>query len=153
MKFEGTISIDAPRDKVWASIINPHLVSQCAPGLKSLEIVEPDKLFKVVVGIGFGSVMVTFTTNVEFVELTAPDYARMRAHGTAPGSAVDVTGEMRLSDETDNKTSLAWTADVAVVGSIAGLASRMMSGLTKKLTNDFFTCFKEKIEVRSKIQA
>jgi uncharacterized protein len=153
VKLDGTVTIETSIDKVWASVTDPNLVSQCAPGLKSMEIIEPNKLFKVVVGIGFGAVMVTFDVMVEFLELTEPGYASLKAHGTAPGSAVDVISEMRLAKVEEHKTDLAWTADVNVVGSIASLASRLMGGITKKLSSTFFGCLKEKIEEKQNVKA
>ncbi len=146
MKFEGITAINAPREKVWTALIDPYLVSQCAPGLQSMEVIDPNKLFKASVSVGFGAVKVNFDANVEFVELREPDFAQMRAHGKAPGSGVDVRAEMRLSDGQAGVTELGWTADVVVVGTIASMASRLMGGITQKLTNQFFDCIKAKIE-------
>jgi len=146
VKFDGTIQINAPREKVWASLTDPNLVSQCAPGLQSMQIITPDKEFKVVASVGFGAVKMTFDANVEFVELDAPNYARLKAHGKAPGSGVDVTSDMRLSDGQPGTTELQWTADVAIVGTIAGLASRLMGPMTKQMSAQFFDCIKAKIE-------
>ncbi len=146
MKFEGTVTIDAPREKVWAGLTDPNLVSQCAPGLQSMRIVVPDKQFNVVASIGFGAVKMTFDANVEWLQLDAPTYAKVKAHGNAPGSGVDVTSDMHLNSLSDSATEVQWAADIVVVGSIAGLASRMMGGMTKQLTSSFFNCIKAKIE-------
>jgi carbon monoxide dehydrogenase subunit G len=147
VKFAGSVIIEASRDKVWQSLTDPNLVSQCAPGLESMRIVEPDKQFNVVASVGFGSVKMTFDANVEWEELEAPDYARVKAHGKAPGNGVDVVSEMRLSDAPDGATQMDWNADVVLVGSMAGLASRLMGGITKKMSAAFFDCIKGKIEV------
>jgi len=144
--FEGIVNINASRDKVWAFLTDPDFVSQCAPGLKSMEVVEPDKKFKAVAAVGFGTVKVTFTNEVEFLELDKPNRAKVKAHGTAPGSAVDAVSEMLLSDGEAGTTDLKWTADITVVGTIASLASRLMSGVTKKLTGEFFECVRSRIE-------
>ncbi len=146
MKLNGVTTINAPRDKVFASLTDPQLVSQCAPGLQSMEILEPDKRFKVVVAVGFGAVKVTFDAEVEFVQLNPPDFAQMKAHGKAPGSGVDVTADMRLSDDHGAGTALDWSADVNIVGTIASMASRLMGGITQKMTGQFFDCIKGKIE-------
>ena len=152
MLFQGKISINAPQEKVFAFLTDPNLVSQCAPGLNSLQIVVPDKQFKVVAAIGFGSVNVTFHVDVELVDVQAPSYAKMKAHGKAPGSGAEVTSEMRLSANQQNTvTDLDWKADVVVVGSIASLASRLLSGITKKLSGAFFDCVKSKIETMSEV--
>ncbi len=146
MKLEGAVTIHAPREKVFACLTDPNIVSQCAPGLQSMEVIVPDKQFKVVASVGFGSVRVTFDTDVEWVELSPPNTARVKAHGKAPGSGVDVTSDMQLSDGQNGDTEMNWTADVVVMGSIAGLASRLMGGVTKKLSETFFDCIKAKIE-------
>ena len=146
MQFEGTVAIQAPREKVWKFLTDPNFVSQCAPGIKSVEIIIPDKKFRAVAAIGFGSIRTTFDNVIEFVELKDLEFLKLKVHGKAPGSAVDALGEMKLSDGENGSTNLNWTADITVVGTIASLASRMMSGVTKKLTGDFFKCVKEKIE-------
>jgi len=153
MRYDGSITINAPMDKVYANVTSPNVVSQCAPGLKSMEIIEPDKLFKVVAGVGFGAVSVTFDVMVEWLENRPPDFAKVKAHGTGQGSAVDVTSDMSLVANPDSTTTLNWTAEISVVGAIAGLASRMMSGIIKKLSGSFFDCIKEKIEESERMQA
>ena len=146
MFIEGSIHIHAPRDKVWKSLTNAEFVAQCAPGVKSMEVVVPDQKFQAVAAVGFGSVSTEFRTDVEFLELVEPDSAKIKAHGNAPGSAVDVIAVMELSDGPDDGTHLKWTADITVVGTIASLASRLMGPVTKKMTGIFFDCVKEKIE-------
>ena len=146
MHFDGTVSINAPRQKVWEYLTDPNSVSECAPGLKSVEVIEPDKKFRAVAGVGFGSVKVTFEIDVEWVELDPPNHARMKAHGKAPGSGVDITSVMNLANGSEDSTELQWSADIVVVGTIASLASRLMNSMTRKLTGEFFSCVKGKIE-------
>ncbi|HLF24706.1 MAG TPA: carbon monoxide dehydrogenase subunit G [Anaerolineae bacterium] len=146
MHFQGSVPIGAPREKVWDFLTDPHTVSQCAPGLESVEIITPDKKFRAVVSAGFGSVKVTFTLDVEWLELDAPQRARMKAHGSAPGSATDITSEMILHEAPNGATDLKWTADIVVLGTIASLAARLMGSVTQELVGTFFNCVKSKIE-------
>lgn len=146
MQVSGSVNIQAPQDKTWAFLTDPDSVSQCAPGLKSVDVIVPERKFKAVASIGFGAVSATFDNDVEFVELAAPDRAVIKVHGTAPGSAVDVLAEMNLSPGSAGGTDLAWSAEITISGSIASLATRMMGGMTKKLTGIFFNCVKSKIE-------
>jgi carbon monoxide dehydrogenase subunit G len=140
------VTIKAPIEKVWASLTDPTFVSQCAPGLESMEVIVPDKQFKVIAAVGFGAIKVRFNVDVEWLELKAPSYAKVKAHGKGQDSSVDAVSEMRLSSEPDGATTLKWSADTVIIGSIASLAARLMGGLTKKMSNDFFNCVKEKIE-------
>ena len=71
---------------------------------------------------------------------------KLKAHGTAPGSAVDVIADMRLADGENNSTNLHWRADIKILGTIASLANRMMGSVTQKLSTQFFNSVKQKIE-------
>jgi len=146
MHFEGKLSIDAPRERVWTFLTDPNAVSRCAPGLESLEVVEPGRKFRVVTAIGFGAIKARFTSDVEWTDLEPPRRASMKAHGNAPGSAVDALSSMVLSDGASGGTELSWAADVSIVGTIASLAARLMGGVTQKLTGAFFDSVKREIE-------
>jgi uncharacterized protein len=146
MRFEGKVNIRAPRMKVWDYLTDAEKVSRAAPGLEKLEVVEPGKKFRVVTAIGFGSIKARFTSDVEWTDLQPPDRAAMKAHGMAPGSAVDATSAMLLSDGEGGSTDLAWSADVIISGTIASLAARLMGGVTQKLTATFFDSVRKDIE-------
>jgi uncharacterized protein len=146
MHFEGTISIRAARSAVWAFLTDPERVAGCAPGLESLEVLSPGETFRATTSVGFGAVKVRFVNDVEWEDMDPPNRARMRAHGTAPGSGLDATTSMTLTDGQQNTTDLAWTADVQIVGTVASMAARLMGGVTRKLTAAFFECVRQKIE-------
>ena len=146
MHLEGIVNIRASRAAVWQYLTDPHKVSECAPGVESVEVIEEGKKFKATAAIGFGTVKAKFNGNAEFVELEAPNRAKIKGHGNAPGSAVDVTSEMFLSDGPNGSTEMKWTADVVVLGQLASLAARMMTPVSQKLTEQFFSCVKQKIE-------
>lgn len=146
MQFNDSVLIAAPREKVWEFFTDPHAVGACAPGLESLEVLVPDEKFEVKGSVGFGAVQVHFVAQVEWMELEQPERAKMKAHGTAPGSAMDAIAELELREVSANETELHWSADVTVSGTIASLASRMMGSVTKKLAGAFFTCAKREVE-------
>lgn len=146
MKFDGEVVISAERQQVWDFLTDPHAVSKCAPGLESVTVIEPDKRFEAVAGVGFGTVKVRFVTDVEWVELDPPRMARMKAHGDAPGSAADVLARMELEDRPDGSTRMTWSADISVSGTITSLASRLMGSVTKRVTQNFFDCVKAELE-------
>jgi molybdenum cofactor cytidylyltransferase len=146
MRFSGTVEIGAPRETVWRFLTDPEKVSSCAPGVESLEIVAPGERFRAVASVGLGSVKATFASDVEWLDLDEPRRARMKVHGTAPGSAVDATSEMQLSDASMGGTRLEWSADVFVVGTIASIAARLMGGVAQRLTDAFFDAIRLKIE-------
>src|SRR5512134_4068414 len=125
MKMSGSVNIKAPRQKAWDFLTDPNRVTECAPGVETVEIVEPGRKFRATAAIGFGSVKARFSGDAEWVELDPPNRAKVKAHGAAPGSAADVTSEMSLSDNPDGTTQMNWTADIVVLGQLASLAARM----------------------------
>ena len=146
MNFKGTVTIKAPREKVWHFLTTPEELTHCAPGLESLDVVAPNERFRAVASVGFGAVKARFVADAEWLDLDPPNYAGMKVHGKAPGSAVDVKSEMQLSDGADGATVLDWSADVTVVGAIASLAARLMGSVAQKLTASFFDCVRARIE-------
>jgi carbon monoxide dehydrogenase subunit G len=146
MQLSGSTEIKAPRDKVWTYLTNPDFVSKCAPGFESMEVVEPNKKFKAIGSIGLGNLKVRFSGDIEFVTMEAPNRAVMKGRGSAPGSAVEGTAEMKLRDGENGVTIMDWTAEVNVLGTIASLASRMMTSVAQKLSGQFFDCVKAQIE-------
>ena len=53
MHFEGTVDIAAPRERVWAFVIDPNQVGQCGPGVESIEVID-DTHFKATAKVGIG---------------------------------------------------------------------------------------------------
>lgn len=147
MKLEGEVTIQASREKVWDFLLDIEGMSECVPGLESIEAVEPGQKYRATASVGLGTVKVRFDADVEWLELERPTRALLKGHGTAPGSVGDAKAEMVLSDGPEGSTKLSWWAEVIISGTIASLASRLMGSVTKKLTASFFDCVKKKIEV------
>ena len=145
MKFAGTVDIAAARDKVWAFVIDPNQVGQCGPGVETIDVVDATH-FKATAKVGIGFISARFVVNMEMAELVAPDRALIKAHGQAPGSAVDATATMTLSDGPDGGTTMDWSADVAIAGSLASLGARLIEGTANKMIGQTFTCMKSKLE-------
>jgi carbon monoxide dehydrogenase subunit G len=145
MKFSGTTDINAPRDRVWAFVIDPNQVGQCGPGVESIEVIDATH-FKATAKVGVGFINARFVVNMELAEQVPPDHAVIKAHGQAPGSAVDATALMTLSDGPEGGTRMEWSADVAIAGSLASLGARLIEGTANKMIGQTFDCMKAKLE-------
>jgi carbon monoxide dehydrogenase subunit G len=145
MKFSGTTQINAPRDRVWAFVTDPNQVGQCGPGVESIEVVD-DTHFKATAKVGVGFISARFHVNMEFAELVLPDKAVIKAHGQAPGSAVDAHAEMGLSGPPEGPTTMDWSADVQLSGTMASLGARLIEGTANKMIGQTFDCMRTKLE-------
>ena len=149
MLIKGEVTIRAPRKKVWDFLTDPDQIGQCAPGVEKIEMIEPLKRYRGIVSVGLGSVKARFSGEVEIIELEEPNYAKLKAHGSASGSVADAVSEMRLSDGPEGSTLLNWTADVTVSGQLASLASRLMVPVSQKLAQVFYEQVRKKIETEN----
>lgn len=146
MRFQGSVEIHAPRDRVWAFLIDPNQVGACGPGVESIEVID-DTHFNAIAKVGVGFITARFTVKLEMADLDAPNRAQVKAHGQAPGSAVDATAEMRLADGADPETTrMDWEANVAIAGTIASVGARLIEGTANKLIGQSFECIRSKLE-------
>jgi uncharacterized protein len=146
MQLKGDVTIKAPRKKVWDFLTDPNQIGQCVPGVEKIETIEPLKKYRGVVSVGLGSVKARFNGDVDILELDEPNRAKLKAHGTATGSAADAISEMTMSDGPDGSTIVNWTADVSVSGQLASLVSRLMVPVSQKLAGVFYQEVKKRIE-------
>lgn len=146
MQIKGNVTIHAPRKKVWDFLTDPNQIGQCLPGVEKIETIEPMKKYRGIVSVGLGSVKARFSGDVEILELDEPDRAKLKAHGTATGSAADALSEMSLSDGPNGATIVNWTADINVSGQLASLVSRLMVPVSQKLAGVFYDEVRKRIE-------
>jgi uncharacterized protein len=145
MEFSGTQTIAAPIDKVWAFLLDVNNVAACAPGFQSMEVLG-DEHWKAVVAVGIGAVKAKFTMDVTRPELQQPEHMVVKGRGKAPGSAVDLNGDMHLIALDSEQTEMDWKASVVVSGTIASVGARLMQGVAERLTGQFFDCLKSKLQ-------
>ncbi len=145
MKFEGTVEIRAPRDRVWAFLMDPNQVGSCGPGVESIEVID-ETHFKAKAKVGIGFISARFVVNMEIAETVPPDRAVIKARGQAPGSAVDATATMALRDGEAGVTIMDWGADVLIGGTLASVGARLIEGTANKMIGQTFTCIQTKLE-------
>jgi carbon monoxide dehydrogenase subunit G len=145
MKFQGTVEIDAPRERVWAFLMDPDQVGPCGPGVESIEVVDDDH-FKAKAKVGIGFISARFNIAMEIAERDEPNQAVIKAHGQAPGSAVDATATMALRDRDGGGTVMDWGADVLIGGTLASVGARLIEGTANKMIGQTFECIRSKLE-------
>jgi carbon monoxide dehydrogenase subunit G len=145
MQFSGTVQIAAPRERVWAFLMDPNQVGGCGPGVESIEVVDGDH-FKARAKVGVGFISARFAVDMSVAERDEPERAVLKAHGQAPGSAVDATADMRLSGPAEGPTTMDWSADVHIAGTLASVGARMIEGTANKMIGQTFACIRAKLE-------
>src|SRR5881392_3159639 len=107
MEFSGTQTIAAPIETVWAFLMDVNKVAACAPGFQSLEVLGEEE-WKAVIAVGIGPVKAKFTLDVTRPEMQEPERMVVKARGKAPGSAVEMAGDMHLTALEEDQTRMDW---------------------------------------------
>ena len=145
MQFTGSTQIAAPRERVWAFVIDPRQVGWCGPGVEAIEEIDPTH-FRARAKVGVGPISARFSVNLELAEAVVPHRAVIKATGHAPGSEVEAVGEMRLSGPPDGPTTMDWSAEVTIMGTIAAVGARFIEGTADKIIAEAFDCMRGKLE-------
>jgi uncharacterized protein len=145
MEFAGQLVVAAPRERVWSFVADPRQVGWCGPGVEAIDAID-ERHFAARAKVGIGVISTRFAVELELATAEAPELAIIRATGHAPGSAVEATGEMRLSGPAEGPTTLDWQATVGLSGTIATVGARLVEGTATKLIGQAFDCIKARLE-------
>jgi carbon monoxide dehydrogenase subunit G len=147
MKIEGTTDIPAPRDRVWAALLDPATLAQAIPGCEKLEAVGPDE-YKAIMKVGVGPVKGTFEGKVRLLDQAPPNSYRMAVEGTGAPGFVRGEAAMRLEEADGEATRVAYDADVQIGGLIASVGQRMLGGVSRMMLDQFFSRMTELLSAR-----
>jgi carbon monoxide dehydrogenase subunit G len=145
MKFDGSVEIKAPRQKVWDFLMDPNRVGSCGPGVESIEVVD-ESHSKAIAKVGIGFISARFAVDLEIAEKEPPDKAVIKATGQAPGSAVYATATMSLRDGPGTSTVMDWAAHILIGGTLASVGARLIEGTANKMIDETFDCIRTKLE-------
>ena len=132
-QFSGDPVITAPRQIVWERLTDPDFIAASAPGVESVETVDP-RHFTVVSGLGLGPMKVRFTMEVELfdvVERAIPQDALAREGPGLGGRRGERGAAGRSSRRAPGSTGRP-PSDVS--GTVASLGPRLVEGTARMMT-------------------
>jgi carbon monoxide dehydrogenase subunit G len=136
VKVEGSYDLPAPRDKVWAALLDPARLQQTIPGCERLEAVGEGE-YRAVLTVGVAAVKGTFEGKVRLSGLEPPTRYRMGVEGSGGPGFLRGEAVMELG-EVEGGTRVSYSADVQVGGLIASVGQRMLGGVAKMMIDQFF---------------
>jgi uncharacterized protein len=136
MKIEGTQKIDAPRERIFAALVDPAILQKCIPGCEQMEKTG-DNQYKAKLTAGVGPVKGAFTATVSLEDIVAPEHYKLVVEGKGQPGFVKGSGALSLKDE-GNATEIQYTGEVNVGGLIASVGQRMIQATANMLAGRFF---------------
>ena len=148
MELTDEITINAPRDQVYAALNDPEVLQKCIPGCEEL-IKHSDTELEAKVLLKIGPVKARFAGNVVLDTTGAPDAFSLTGQGTG-GAAGHAKGgaDVTLTADGDS-TILRYEAKAEIGGKLAQLGSRLIVSTSKKLASKFFTKFAEVVDTET----
>jgi carbon monoxide dehydrogenase subunit G len=141
MQFANTVVVGAPRERVWAFLLDVHTLSQCVPGLQRMEVLEAGRAFGGIASLDLGPSTVNFPARVEWVEQEALRRGRLRALARFSQYLVEGEGTLELADDPGG-TRLSWHIGVVLPQELGDnqMMRRLVRTFTARFLKEFFEC-------------
>jgi carbon monoxide dehydrogenase subunit G len=144
MEMTGEQRIALPQQKVWEALNDPQILKACIPGCESIEKVS-DNEYKVAMTAAVGPVKAKFSGKLLLSDLNPPNSYSLAFEGSG-GAAGFGKGTAQVSLQSEgNETLLTYKASATVGGKLAQIGSRLIDGVAKKMSDDFFARFNQTV--------
>jgi carbon monoxide dehydrogenase subunit G len=148
IRIEEKFQVEAPKERVWAFLLDPHKVVACAPGAQLTEVVD-DRTFKGNVRVKVGMITASYSGQAHLEEVDeAAGLVRMLAQGkeSAGSGSARATLQARVRPLSDSATEVEVTADIDVVGRLMQFGRGMVQDVSRQLFRQFVACVKQQLE-------
>ena len=144
MEMSGEQLIRASQADTWAALNDPEILKACVPGCESIERIG-DQEFQVLMVARIGPVSAKFKGKLTLSDLNPPhSYAiAFEGQGGAAGFAKG-SAQVQLAPGGEG-TRLSYQVKANVGGKLAQIGSRLVDAAAKKISQDFFNAFNDKV--------
>ena len=144
MEITGEQLIPLPQAEVWRGLNDPEVLKACIAGCEAIERVS-DTEYRVVMVASVGPVKAKFNGKLLLSDLKPPNSYSLSFEGSG-GAAGFGKGSAQVSLKTEGAaTRLTYSAKASVGGKLAQVGSRLIDGVARKMADDFFTAFNDKL--------
>ena len=147
MEIDKTLVIAAPREQVWALLLDPQVMAGAVPGMKSIEVISPTEyVAEMHQKISF--ISAKFKLRTLIVEQRPPEY--LCAEGTGEDASVASSlkqrSEIYLEPTEDGGTQLRLKVTVDLLGRLGTFGLSVMKTKADRLWEEFGANLKARIE-------
>ena len=137
MKFTGDITVEAPRDAVFAKVRDARFFASCVEGVHALNEVDPDR-YTAVLETRVAYLKFKFNVAVEVVRADPPCEIEARIEGTPLGIAGRLTARSvtRLAQQ-DGGTRVSYEVDAALTGKLGSLGQPVLRAKAREMERQF----------------
>lgn len=145
MEMTGEQVIASPQSTTWQALNDPDILKSCVPGCEAIELVGPNE-YQVLMVARVGPVSAKFKGKLILSDIEKPNSYRIAFEGQGGAAGFAKGGAaVRLIAVGDDQTKLSYDVKANVGGKLAQVGSRLIDAAAKKVADDFFKNFKQRV--------
>jgi carbon monoxide dehydrogenase subunit G len=144
MKIDATYELNAPRERVYAALVEPDVLKRAIPGCESLEKTGEDT-YAATLKAGIGMVKGTFKGDVQLADMRPPEHYRIVVQGKGAVGFAKGSADFDL-EEKNGGTLIKYSGEMQIGGTIAGVGQRMIEGAAKMMAARFFAALEAEVK-------
>lgn len=147
MEIEKTLTVSAPREQVWALLLDPQVMGGAVPGMQSIDVISPTE-YVAVMHQKIAFISAKFKLRTHITEQRAPEY--LCAEGTGEDASVASSlkqrSEVFLTPTADGGTELRIKVNVDLLGRLGTFGLSVMKTKADRLWEEFGANLKARLE-------
>ena len=144
MEMTGEQLIPLPQAATWAALNDPDVLKDCIPGCESITRTG-DNEYEVLMTAKVGPVSAKFKGKLTLSDIQPPNSYSIAFEGQGGAAGFAKGGaHVRLSAQGE-ATRLAYDVKASVGGKLAQIGSRLIDAAARKVADDFFRNFNQKV--------
>jgi carbon monoxide dehydrogenase subunit G len=145
MNVSGERAFDAPRGTVWQVLNDPEAMARTMPGVESFDV-HDDRHWTANVKIPLGLGALRMKVDMEKVEEREPDFAKLAVKGQGVGAVMNMETSFTLSDGDAGATSMAWSAEVKILGPVGSMGQRVLQPIVNQQVQQVLTALDAQVQ-------
>ena len=146
MIFEDRVTLDAPSQRVWDTLLDIDRMSRCMPGVEEVQQID-DRTFDGTIAASVGPISGKFAFRAHILESDPPRELTAEVKGTdsVTKSTIDAAMDMKLEPLGAAQTGLAYHARVDIHGRLAILGDMVLRATGGLMCEEFFNRLKTEL--------
>lgn len=133
MKIRGSRTLDAPRQAVFAAILDPNTLLEVIPGCSEIERIG-DAEYRGKISMRLPGFAGSYRTVVRLVDAEEPSSGQLEGEVVGALGSIKGRATFRLTEDGD-RTTVEYDGQATIGGPLARLDSRFVEGLAGSLIN------------------
>lgn len=137
MRFDGEITVDAPRDRVFRALADAEFFASCVEGVEDLTRVD-DTHYSARLDTRVAYIRFRFDVDVRMTRVEPVETIEAKVEGVPLGVVGRLTGtSIAHLEERDGGTAIRYAMDVALAGKLGSLGQPVLRSKAREMERKF----------------